>query len=354
MLKDLCFEIIQKCPNNCLFCSSCADITKENIISYEDFTKTIDYFYEKYGIKEISLSGGEPLLHPDLYKMIAYCSNKGIKTVLFTSGLKLRHHLQEKEILILKNNLIKQYASYKKEGMPEDEFQMLINKIMQIYLKYDSFPYDSLSTTDVNHLENVGLRKIVFDFQAWNQNVYDYLMGTKNYLNYTQESLIKASCSSIDVDVHFIPNKANYRELPDIVEMLNIAKVQSLSLLNFVPQGRGFLNKDKLLLSPNELIEFKKIYEEQIKIFKGQIRVGIPLLHENQHLCTAGYDKLVIKYDGTILPCPAFKEFELTTLNNLGIETPSIYDDLSKFSLKSATREEPLCKKLYNFTTSLK
>ena len=79
MLKDLCFEIIQKCPNNCLFCSSCADITKENIISYQDFTKTIDYFHEKYGIKEISLSGGEPLLHPDLYKMIAYCSNKGIK-----------------------------------------------------------------------------------------------------------------------------------------------------------------------------------------------------------------------------------------------------------------------------------
>ncbi len=28
MIKDLCFEIIETCPNNCLFCSSCSLITK--------------------------------------------------------------------------------------------------------------------------------------------------------------------------------------------------------------------------------------------------------------------------------------------------------------------------------------
>ncbi|MEG0799047.1 MAG: hypothetical protein RSG51_01275 [Bacilli bacterium] len=43
MIKDLCFEIIQKCPNNCLFCSSCSSIEKENIISFKVFKETIDH-----------------------------------------------------------------------------------------------------------------------------------------------------------------------------------------------------------------------------------------------------------------------------------------------------------------------
>ena len=38
MLKDLCFEIIETCPNNCLFCSSCSSINKEKLI--ESLEKT--------------------------------------------------------------------------------------------------------------------------------------------------------------------------------------------------------------------------------------------------------------------------------------------------------------------------
>lgn len=354
MLKDLCFEIIQKCPNDCLFCSSCANISKNNIISYNDFTKTIDYFMSHGGIKEISISGGEPLLHPDLYRMINYCTINNIRTVLFTSGIKIRLKMTEEEKEILKQSLIKQYSSYLKEGMPEDEFKELIKKLMRIYLTYDSYSYDSLSNQELSLLKKAGLSKIVFDFQAWDQEVYNLIMGTKNPLNFTQESLIKASFSQIEVDIHFIPTKLNYFELPDIIEMLNTLNIKNLSILNFVPQGRGLKNSDSLQLSTEELEEFKKIYEEQVKIFNGHIRVGIPLLQDNKHLCTAGFDKLVIKYDGTVLPCPAFKEYDIEKLNSLGIETPNIKDGLTTLTLKNGSREEPLCKKLYNFNASLK
>ena len=56
MLKDLCFEIIETCPNNCLFCSSCSSINKENLIEYKKFKEVIDYFMSIGGIEEISLS----------------------------------------------------------------------------------------------------------------------------------------------------------------------------------------------------------------------------------------------------------------------------------------------------------
>ena len=43
MLKDLCFEVIQTCPNNCEFCSSNSSKEATKIISLELFKKTIEH-----------------------------------------------------------------------------------------------------------------------------------------------------------------------------------------------------------------------------------------------------------------------------------------------------------------------
>ena len=48
-LKDLCFEIIQKCPNNCKFCSSNANYSRTNIIKFDDFKRTVEYLYNRFG-----------------------------------------------------------------------------------------------------------------------------------------------------------------------------------------------------------------------------------------------------------------------------------------------------------------
>lgn len=73
MLKDLCFEVIQACPNNCKFCSSNSSIEKKKIIKFDTFKNTINYFMKQDRIEEISISGGEPFLHPDLFNMISFC-----------------------------------------------------------------------------------------------------------------------------------------------------------------------------------------------------------------------------------------------------------------------------------------
>ena len=87
MVKDLCFEIIETCLNNCMFCSSNSNCNKTKIIKFDDFKRVIDYFISKGGIEELSLSGGEPFLHPDLLKMVDYAKSFGIGTVIFTSGV---------------------------------------------------------------------------------------------------------------------------------------------------------------------------------------------------------------------------------------------------------------------------
>src|SRR5699024_10278992 len=149
-------------------------------------------------------------------------------------------------------------------------------------------------------------------------------MGRKGFYTYLMDSIIRARGVGLNVDVHFIPMKPNYKQIPDIMECLEIAGVKNISILNFVPQGRGRENKKALMLDSEELKEFSTILNNERKKFTINVRIGIPLNERISHLCTAGTEKLDIKYDGTILPCPAFKEISAETMEKYGIKLHSI------------------------------
>ena len=68
---------------------------QKQIILFETYKKVIDYFVKEGGIEELALSGGEPFLHPDLFKMVEYAKSFGIKVVIFTSGIKKTTPLKE-------------------------------------------------------------------------------------------------------------------------------------------------------------------------------------------------------------------------------------------------------------------
>ena len=346
MVKDLCFEIIEACPNNCKFCSSNSCIDKKQIISLDDFKRVIDYFIREGGIKELSLSGGEPFLHPDIYKMIEYAKTFNIKTVIFTSGIKRTIPLTTDEIEFYqreKNNRLLEIE--KKEPWNEK----LKNNIKNHYEKIINPPFFSpITKQELNQLKSIGLDKIVFDTQAYEHETDEYLMGrTRQKHLCLLDSLLNASSVGLETDVHFIPMKPNYKEISDILEMLEIAKIKNISILNFVPQGRGLKNETNLMLSDDELLEFMRLLEEGRNLYSGHIRIGIPLMNNNTHKCNAGLEKLDIKFDGTILPCPAFKELDIETMKKHGIKHYSIYENLEEVKTPGGKRVEPLCKKIY-------
>mgnify|MGYP003294012329 FL=1 len=351
MVKDLCFEVIQTCPNNCRFCSSCAGMDKDTMISYDTFIRTINHFMKIGGIEEISFSGGEPFLHPNLFDMIKYCKDLGIRVVLFTSGVRRNRQLTSEQMKELKERIVERYNSFK--DLPEDKKNALIEKELSIYTHYNNRQFSAISRDEMEYLKHIGLDKIVFDFQGAERETYDYLMGS-NHFDLVEQSIIRAAVVGLDTDIHFVPMKLNYKELPDLIEILNIAEIKNLSLLNFVPQGRGEINKEELMMNEDEILEFASIYERCKDSFNGVLRVGIPLLSDDKHKCTAGLDKLVIKYDGTVLPCPAFKEYDTSLLNKIGIKTPNVHTDLESVQVHNGTRAYPLCKKLYDFNGTIK
>ena len=339
MVKDLCFEIIE-------FCSSNSCIDKKQIISFDDFKRVIDYFISEGGIEELSLSGGEPFLHPDLFRMVEYAKSFGIRTVIFTSGIKKSLPLTEE---IIKLYLEEMNAKLEEIDQQEPWNERLKNSIKNHYERmiHPSL-FSPITKQELIALKSIGIDKIVFDYQAYEHDTDEYLMGRNRQKHLCLlDSLMNASIIGIETDVHFIPMKPNYKEIPEILEMLEIVGINNISILNFVPQGRGLKNVDSLMLSDKELIEFMNILDKARNLYNGHVRIGIPLMGDSTHKCNAGLEKLDIKFDGTVLPCPAFKELDVVTMKKYGIKHYNIYENLDEVKTPGGKRVEPLCKRIY-------
>lgn len=351
MVKDLCFEVIQTCPNKCKFCSSNSSQEQKTIISLDKFKETIMYFINHGGIEELSISGGEPFLHPNLFDMVKFCKDKGIRTVIFTSGVKRAAEMSTESKEYIKNKCKQDL----KEIEQHEPWNERLKRNIKAYYDRQLTPqaFAGIKIEDFEKLKQLGLDKIVFDWQAFEETTDNELMGRKGLITCLMDSLIRASRTGLNVDVHFIPMKPNYKQLPDIMECLDIAGINNISILNFVPQGRGRENRESLMLSNEELREFSAILNSARKQFSGNVRIGIPLNGKISHLCTAGTEKLDIKYDGTILPCPAFKEISAETMDRYGIKLHSIYEDLEQVVISGGKRKTPLCKQIYGFQSNL-
>lgn len=351
MVKDLCFEIIEKCLNNCKFCSSNSNCNKIQIIEFEDFKRVIDYFMNNGGIEELSLSGGEPFLHPDIIKMVEYSKSLNIRTVIFTSGVVNGCEVSDKYKKIILTEMNDRLRGLE-QSEPENEY--LKSKIKNYYeqiIKVKSF--SSINRTVLHYLKTIGLDKIVFDMQAYESDTDSYIMGRNEQGRQALlKSLIDASFENLDIDVHFVPMKPNYKEIVELLELLEIAEVQQISLLNFLPQGRGRINSNDLMMNIEEKQEFLKLLEEGRKKFSGNIRIGIPLQGDDTHKCNAGLEKLDIKFNGDVLPCPAFKEITLEECEKFGIKIPNIYRNLEDVHIPgNGKRVKQLCKLVYSART---
>lgn len=88
--KEITFELTDYCPHNCGFCSTDANKEKATFLDIEIIIKMLkDNYFEK-----INISGGEPLAHPDIYRILTLCNA----------------HLTENGVVVLYSNMIQAIA----------------------------------------------------------------------------------------------------------------------------------------------------------------------------------------------------------------------------------------------------
>ncbi len=257
MIKDISFEITQRCLNNCVHCSSCSNSLCKQYIDYETICKTVDDM-PQMGVKRVCLSGGEPFLHKDLKRIVTYIKQLGMEVNIYSSGITE------------------------------------INERIT-YIAIDEF----------KNLKNLGLSKIMFNLQSYNASRYDEIMGTTGRFDIVMQSIKNAIEAGIYTEIHFVPMKINVCDIDGIIELAKAMNVNKVSFLKLVPHGRADRNKHLIQLSEEETIMLRnKLSESKSEV----IRIGIPLsLDFDSDFCHAASSKLYIKFDGTVYGCEAFK-----------------------------------------------
>jgi MoaA/NifB/PqqE/SkfB family radical SAM enzyme len=80
-------EVTDKCN---IYCEGCYRINgMEGHKPLEQLKEEVDLLQKWRNCDNISLAGGEPLIHPDILELLAYIKSRGIKPLVLTNGVKL-------------------------------------------------------------------------------------------------------------------------------------------------------------------------------------------------------------------------------------------------------------------------
>ena len=91
--KRLTLMLTSLCNLKCKFCDIPERDYNKKELSKQEVVKIIDSAV-RLGIEQLDITGGEPLLHKDLFEIISYASSSGLKVTLSTNGVLLKEHMQ--------------------------------------------------------------------------------------------------------------------------------------------------------------------------------------------------------------------------------------------------------------------
>lgn len=97
-INYLRISVTDHCNLNCVYCSigSVPRLTRDDVLSYEEITRLVQVAADM-GINKVRLTGGEPLMRPELSKLVRMLAQiKGIDDIsLTTNGILLRKYAVE-------------------------------------------------------------------------------------------------------------------------------------------------------------------------------------------------------------------------------------------------------------------
>lgn len=84
-LQGVSLELTRRCNLHCKHCYSNSGVERENELTTEEVKRVIDEL-AGMGVLNVLITGGEPLLRPDLFEIIAYVRSKPLSCMVFTNG----------------------------------------------------------------------------------------------------------------------------------------------------------------------------------------------------------------------------------------------------------------------------
>ena len=255
-LREIKIEVTYRCPLACIHCSSDATPSSSLEMSREECLQIIHEAIQM-GAEEVAFSGGEPLIWPGLDEAIDAAVCGGLHVIIYTSG-----------------------------NIPK-------------------------AGGRIEHLAKLGVNTFIFSIFSANQKDHEQVTRIKDSFLKTKRAIDIANNSALRTELHFVPLANNYQDLEAIAHLANKWGVSRISILRFVPQGRGALIRHRALTRIQN-IQLKRTIE-RLRSKGFDIRTGSPynfLMLNDQPKCSSAIDRLIVGPDLRIFPCDAFKQIK--------------------------------------------
>lgn len=246
-------ELTRGCNLRCKHCLNNSGEVMPNQLNEKEFEDLIIEL-SKAGIQEIRLTGGEPLLYKNIYKLIELCTENGICTSLGTNGTLVTDEVAKK-------------------------------------------------------LKKAGLKKVVVSIDG-TEDMHNQIRGKGNYKK-SMEGLKFLKNAGIDVRVNAVIMKSNMEDVINLAKEMNKEKI-TLFIRRFIESGRGENLKDNMLNQKDYEYVKEQLKEElddstpyvnghYLRINEGvHPRIPLPFTIRG---CKAGQRAIAIMPDGEIQLC---------------------------------------------------
>lgn len=255
-LRSLKIELTYRCPLKCSHCSSDAWHGHPATMQRADCMRIIDAA-AAMEVDEVAFSGGEPLVCDYLVEAVEAASGKGMAVSLYTAGNT-----------------------------------------------------DGVEQT-LKRLAERGLKRVVFSIYGDTKSAHDSVTRVPGSLSATLDAMTAAGKCGLTTEVHFVPLVSTVSEVEGVCRLARRLGAQTVSVLRFMPQGRGKHMRDEIPTKRHNVMLRDEIL--RLRRCGFHIRTGSPynfLMLEEQPHCGAAVDRLTVLPDLRIAPCDAFKQFK--------------------------------------------
>lgn len=200
--KRVCWNITTKCNQNCKYCHRFLGV---NDLTYEENKKILNNLI-KDGVNNITWTGGEALLYPNLKELLKISQENGIKNKLITNGMVLAQNENMREILDYLDSLT---------------------------LSLDTINDDTNEELGRgrNHFEEV-------------KTILDYVKG-----------------KSLKVNINTVVSKKNINEMEQLGEFLNNYNISKWKFFKFMPlRETAERNKDEFAITDAEFEKTRNVF----------------------------------------------------------------------------------------------
>jgi radical SAM protein with 4Fe4S-binding SPASM domain len=259
-LREIKLEVTYRCSLACVHCSSDASPSATAEMGREECLNILTQARDM-GIQKVAFSGGEPLEWTPLNEAVGFASQGGATTIVYTSG-----------------------------NGPDVERKLA-------------------------SLQRAGVSTCVFSIFGACSRTHERITHVRGSHDRTLQAMKCANRNGIRTELHFVPLACNYRELEPIVRLGAGYGVGRVSVLRFVPQGRG-ADLPGQVMDRRQNLELKATVRA-LRAQRFDVRTGSPynfLMVNEQPRCYAAIDRLIVAPDLSIYPCDAFKRIRAEEL----------------------------------------